>query len=326
MWLNSIKFFFVSGFIMLLSFAVHSQIKMPVCGPYAQFYNKDSLNVTSFGASTVQGNGETLNFQTPLKSFLERCYTGKPVQVSNYGIAGETTTQGLLRFDNAIANKTGFLLILMGANDAVQIADNKARVSLSLDNIRTMINKAKAKKLDVILGTLQYFVEPPGRTPEALLMRRRNRVIDQLNAGFKNIAVELGVIVADINSVIGKNKELYADAVHPNAKGYRIMSLVWFDALNQAINENYLSPGIVQNFPNPANGFTKLGFNLPSASRTRVTLYNMRGQKVAVVFDDFRNAGFHEEQISTELYPSGVYILYYELLNMKFSKKIIIVH
>lgn len=323
---NGIRFFLIFSFTLVFSFTMYGQVKMPVCGPYAQFYNKDSINVTSFGASTVQGNGEMLNFQTPLKAFLERCYTGKQVQVSNYGIAGETTAMGLLRFDNAIAQKTGFLLILMGANDAIQIADNKGRVSLTLDNIRTMVNKAKEQKLDVILGTLQYFVEPAGRTPEAILMRRRNRIIDQLNTGFKNLARELGVFVADINSVIGKNKELYADIVHPNARGYRIMALVWFDALNQTINENYLSPGIVQNFPNPANGFTKLGFNLPSASRTRVTLYNMRGQKVAVVFDDFRNAGFHEEQISTELYPSGVYILYYELLNMKFSKKIIIVH
>ncbi|TKC02907.1 T9SS type A sorting domain-containing protein [Pedobacter frigoris] len=317
---------FIFVCFVMLGVTAFSQGRMPVCGPYSQFYSKDSLNIVTFGASTVQGNPDPLNFQTSLKSFLENCYTGKPVVIANHGIAGENTTQGLLRFDKAIENKTGFVLILMGANDAVQIIDGNEKLSNTLSNMRTMINKARSRKLAVILGTIQYFVETPGRTPAARLSQRRNRTIDMINNGYKNLAKELGVRVADINSLIGKNKQLYADDVHPNAKGYGVISLMWFDALNQEIIENYLSPGIVQNYPNPANTFTKLGFNLPNAARVKITLYNIFGQRVAVVFDDYRNAGYQEENISTEMYAAGVYVLHYELLGHKFSKKLVIVH
>lgn len=303
-----------------------SQLNMPVCGPYSKFYNKDSVNVVSFGASTVEGFGETRNFQSPLKAFLGNCYIGRTITVTNNGIAGETTSKGLLRFDQVIAQKTGFLLILMGANDAIQIADGAARLSTTLANMRLMIERARTAKLNVILGTLQYFTEIPGNSPAARLYQRRNRAIDQINNGYRSLAKELGIRIADINNVIGKNRQLYTDDVHPNARGYRIISLVWFDALNQDIIENYLSPGVVQNFPNPANSFTNLGFNLPSASRVKVSLYNLFGQRIAVVFDDYRNAGYHQEPISTELYAAGIYILSYEMLELRFSRKIVIAH
>nr|WP_157246887.1 SGNH/GDSL hydrolase family protein [Pedobacter panaciterrae] len=310
----------------LIGLGALAQGRMPVCGTHAQFYNRDSINIVTFGASTVEGVPAPLGFQKPLKSFLENCYTNKPIDITNNGIAGQTTTEGLLRFDAAIAGRTGFVMILMGANDAVLIAEGKAKVSTTLANMRTMIEKAKSRNLDVILGTLQYFIDLPDRPDPTRLVSRRNKAVDLINKGYKDLAKEMGIGIADIGTVFGKNRQLYSDYVHPNSRGYYVMALVWFDALNQNIIANHLASGIVQNYPNPANSFTKLGFTLNIAGRVKVTLYNMAGQRVGVVFDDFRNAGYQEEQISTIQYPTGIYILQYEMPNSRFSKKMVISH
>lgn len=308
----------------------YAQLRMPVCGAYADYYNRDTINVTTFGASTVEGQGGLLNFQLPLRSFIERCYKNKVINFYNFGIGGQTTAEGLSRFDAAIAGKTGFLMILMGVNDAVQITDRRGSVAATVSNMRTMILKAQSNKLNVILGTLQYYLLPQGDRPQdrqtRLLFQRRNFFIDRINAEYKKLAAELDVQIADINPVIGQNRGLFADIVHPNVRGYHVMALVWFDALNQEIQTYYLGIKVAQNYPNPANTFTKLVFTLSTAGKIKVVLYNIQGQNMGVVFEDFRNAGYHEEEISTARYPAGIYILNYELLNMRFQKKIIIAH
>jgi len=305
---------------------LYAQISFPVCGPQAQFYSKDSLRIITFGASTVEGIPKPLNFQMPLQAYLEHCYGSKPVTIFNNGVAGETTAQGLLRIDAALSNQADFFLILMGANDAIRITDNQLRLNTVVDNMRLLIAKAKEKNLSVIIGTVQYFVETRGTAAERLLSRRRNRNIDLINSTYRTIAKENNIRIADINSTLGKDISLYSDNVHPNARGYEVLGLVWFDAINQEIAQNFQSVGVVQNYPNPANTYTKIGFTLASATKVKITIYNSAGQNMGVIFDDYRNAGYQEQQIPTTQYPAGIYILFYELTGLRFSKKLIIVH
>lgn len=314
------------AFLFFICFSALGQSRMPACSRSAEYYKGDSVNVVTFGASTVAGSSASLNFQQPLKSFIENCYTGKPVNIYNYGVAGETTSQGLARFDAAIANKTGFMMLLMGVNDAVQIADGKGgSIAATTQNMRIMIERAQAAKLDVIIGTLQAFLEPVGKGAHINRVKRINGIINQLNSAYKSLATSKSLKVADINAVI-RSQNLYSDDVHPNRIGYYVMAMVWFDALNQEIVENHLKASVIQNYPNPANTSTKIGYILSSASSVKVSLFNIAGQNLGVVFEDYRNAGYHVEEISTIKYPPGVYILYYEFLNSRFTKKMIIVH
>jgi len=305
---------------------LYAQMRFPVCGPQVQFYSKDSLRIITFGASTVEGTPKPLSFQRPLQAYLENCYPTKPLFIFNFGVGGETTGQGLLRIDAALNNQADFFLVLMGANDAIRITDNQQRLSETINNMRTIIGKAKAKSLPVIIGTVQYFVEERGSPAERVQARRRNRVIDLINNAYRNLAVETGSRIADINSTMGKDVSLYSDGVHPNRRGYEVVSIVWFDAINQEIAQNFQSVGVVQNYPNPANTYTKIGFTLASAARIKITMYSSSGQNMGVIFDDYRNAGYQEEQISTSQYAAGIYILYYELLGLRFSRKLIIQH
>jgi acyl-CoA thioesterase-1 len=90
-------------FVRISTFAQAQNPTRVSCPEAAQYYSKDSINIVTFGASTVEGvNG--LGFQTMLQNNFSNCYTNKLIDITNHGIGGQTTFQGLLRIDNAIAN------------------------------------------------------------------------------------------------------------------------------------------------------------------------------------------------------------------------------
>ncbi len=305
-----------------LPFIAFSQ--SPQCGDFAKFYRKDSLNVTLFGASTVQGFPIGTGFHVPLRRFIQTCYPGVIVDIDNRGIYGQTTTQGLARLDEAIENKTGFLLILMGANDVIQMAEGRMRMNTTFDNITQMIIRAKEKKLDVILGTLQYFREIPGNSPEARRIRFYNYLIDMVNAGYKRIAANNGVRIADINGTLGKMRQFYADDIHLNPRGYHIGSLVWFDAINQEVLNHFLDPGITQNFPNPSTGLTRIGIAVPSAVRITIRVFDIAGRVMSKPIDEFRNAGYYEQELNTSGWAPGLYFIHVNILGKSYVKKMLV--
>ena len=103
----------VSHIMLLFSFLtpiiVSAQTNVKIsCPEAAQYYAKDSINIVTFGASTVEGV-KGLGFQTMLENNFSNCYSGKVINITNQGIGGQTTMQGLLRIDKAIRDRTGLL-------------------------------------------------------------------------------------------------------------------------------------------------------------------------------------------------------------------------
>jgi hypothetical protein len=62
-----------------------------------------------------------------------------------------------------------------------------------------------------------------------------------------------------------------------------------------------------QNYPNPFNPTTLISYDIASASRVRLVVYNTLGQEVARPIDEFREAGSYEYLFSSNDLPSGVY-------------------
>ena len=63
-----------------------------------------------------------------------------------------------------------------------------------------------------------------------------------------------------------------------------------------------------QNYPNPFNPSTQIEFSLPREARATLEVYNIVGQRVAVLVDDVRQAGVHRVAFSGQGLASGVYI------------------
>jgi len=310
-------------FLLLSLFSLSSFAQTPNanCSKAALFFKPDTLEITTFGASTVQGFSPTRNFQDPLKKHLQNCYSNKVVTVSNFGVAGESTFKGLLRIDNALAAaKGGFVMILMGSNDVPLIVNRQSTVEKTRDNMRIILQKCKDRKLYPILGTIQYF-----RDDNSKANQRANFIVNQINIAYKNLAKEMDVPVVDINALFGKNFQLYADYVHPNSRGYYVMSLAWFDALNNVIESKFLGNYVSQNYPNPSqNGSTRINYTVPSPGKLLISLYNMNGKFVRTLYDDYQNSGYYEKDLDLSALPSGIYIYIFQLGSYRKSQKIII--
>jgi pimeloyl-ACP methyl ester carboxylesterase len=64
---------------------------------------------------------------------------------------------------------------------------------------------------------------------------------------------------------------------------------------------------LAQNFPNPFNPSTTIKFELPSASRVTLSMYDALGRQVCVLVNERREAGVHEVKFDGSGLSSGVY-------------------
>jgi hypothetical protein len=65
---------------------------------------------------------------------------------------------------------------------------------------------------------------------------------------------------------------------------------------------------LFQNYPNPFNPVTTIRWQLASDSRVELTIYNLIGQKVAMLFSGEQEAGTHQVRWDASDFASGVYI------------------
>jgi len=271
------------------------------CPEAAQFYAKDSINIVTFGASTIEGvNG--VGFQNMLKSNFENCYVNKVVDITNQGIGGQTTLQGLLRIDNAVRDRTGFIVISMGINDALAISNGRGSLAQTESNMRQLISASLKQNLVPILCTLQN-VDDRNNAPMVAV----NTTIRALNTIYKRLVTEYKIYLADVNAAVRRDFSLYQDAFHPNARGYRLISYVIFDTINKAIFDRFLLFVVSQNYPNPAGSQTSIDIVLPETDKINLQVFDLMGRLVKTVVNEYLNTGKHTLEINTTSFISGIY-------------------
>lgn len=79
-----------------------------------------------------------------------------------------------------------------------------------------------------------------------------------------------------------------------------------------------------QNFPNPFNPSTEIRFSIPTASNVSLNVFNMIGQHVASLVNEFKQAGNYSLKFNAGNLTSGMY--FYRLQSASFSetKKLIL--
>ena len=63
-----------------------------------------------------------------------------------------------------------------------------------------------------------------------------------------------------------------------------------------------------QNYPNPFNSSTKISYTLPEESKVKVEIYNLLGQKLAILVDKNENTGNHNIVWNANNFPTGTYL------------------
>ena len=66
---------------------------------------------------------------------------------------------------------------------------------------------------------------------------------------------------------------------------------------------------ILQNYPNPFNPSTKIRFSVPERSQVKLTLHDVLGREISVLFDEEMNPGTKELELNGNNLASGVYLV-----------------
>jgi len=79
-----------------------------------------------------------------------------------------------------------------------------------------------------------------------------------------------------------------------------------------------------QNYPNPFNPSCIVRYALPQSARVTFTIYDVLGQRVAVMDEGMKQAGYHDVTISASGLASGVYFYRMEAGSFGASRKMVV--
>jgi lysophospholipase L1-like esterase len=158
------------------------------------------------------------------------------VVVVDRGISGQTSPQMLVRFyQDVVALHPQVVHIMAGTND---VAGNTGPSSPDdfKNNIRAMVDLARANHIQVILASIPPAERFPWR-PDIQPVEQ----IRQLNAWLRQFAGQHKLIYADYHSSLTTpsgafRPELSNDGVHPNSDGYAAMRPIAEAALRKALH------------------------------------------------------------------------------------------
>ena len=214
--------------------------------------NADPNQLSRYGADNPKlpppsaGSARVVFFGDSITDFwrLNEYFTGK--DFVNRGISGQTTTQMLARFaQDVIGLQPKVVVILAGTNDLGRAIPLKAIE----DNLRMMGDLAKIHGIRPVFASVtpvsDYHkdVNPTwARTTE-----RPPAAIIQLNDWIRqNCQRESFPFVNYFSAMVDTSGQLSADlsddGLHPNAKGYRVMSPLVLNAINLALYDAPAAP------------------------------------------------------------------------------------
>lgn len=162
-------------------------------------YPSSGTDIVAFGDSLVQGVGSTKG--NDFISILSK-KIGKPIV--NLGVSGNTTRDGISRLSELDKYNPKVVILLLGGNDYLK----KVPKEETFNNLQTIINHLHKKGSVVIL-----------------LGVRGGLLVDNFKDDFKKISEKNNTAFVSnvLDNLIGNN-ELMSDAIHPNDKGYKIIS------------------------------------------------------------------------------------------------------
>jgi lysophospholipase L1-like esterase len=156
--------------------------------------------VIAFGDSLVQGVGASPG--QDLVSVLSRRLR---VPIINAGRSGETTASALTRLDGAVlSRRPRVVLVVLGGNDLLRRFPHEETV----ENLETIVTRIRDRGAAVVLATVEigFLSGGDGDAYEALADRTAAALVPDILGG-----------------ILGR-RDLMADGIHPNDRGYALMA------------------------------------------------------------------------------------------------------
>ena len=84
------------------------------------------------------------------------------------------------------------------------------------------------------------------------------------------------------------------------------------------------SYSLEQNYPNPFNPSTTIRYSIPEAGLVNLSVYNMLGEKIAILVNEFKNSGSYEMKFSNQYLTAGVYFYSISVNDFTKTKKMVL--
>jgi lysophospholipase L1-like esterase len=200
------------------------------------------------GQKRVVFLGDSITDQWDDPAWSSGFFPGQPYL--NRGINGQTSAQMLARFrPDVIRLQPEAVVILAGTNDIASIFPEPA-LPVIRDNLTSMVELARANGIRVVLASLlpvhDYSKRPDG-TVRLQVPRRPTASLLAINAWIKAYAEESGAVYLDYYSAMVDERgwlkaDLSDDGIHPNAKGYEVMTPLAARAVAAALSSKAPAP------------------------------------------------------------------------------------
>ena len=113
---------------------------------------------------------------------------------------------------------------------------------------------------------------------------------------------------SDLNSIYFTSSTT-GYAISSSAGIYKTVDAGGPTSIEEKEIENYpLTFSLSQNHPNPFNSSTKIKFDLPKQESVKIEIFNLLGQKIEILVNQYMSVGSHEIEFVANNLPSGVYL------------------
>ena len=91
------------------------------------------------------------------------------------------------------------------------------------------------------------------------------------------------------------------------------------------INNPSLKYELYQNYPNPFNPVTNIRFTIPENSFVELKIYNILGQEIKSLINEYKNAGAYIIAFDASNLPSGIYYYKINYKDVNVVKKMLLI-
>lgn len=178
-------------------------------------------------------------------------------------------------------------------------------------------NPGPGDTVDVDIESMRFTLEDASSIdPTDFWLQINDRILDA-DYPFLHVSdlfIVLEVSRSDISLTAGEtlNICLHASDLVDYCDAH-ILDTCWVSYVRTSgIDENGNTPGsfkLLPNYPNPFNERTTVRFQLADQAKVNVSMIDINGNELGVIYDGFLNGGYHEFQYDLEGYPSGIYFI-----------------
>ena len=181
-----------------------------------------SIKIMLYGDSLMAGYGLTQdeNLSSVLINKIKNNYTD--IDLINASVSGNTSNDGLARFQWSLEDKPAVLILCLGANDMLRGIDPK----ITKENLNEIIVQVKQKNIIVILSGML--------APDSMGQNYKQQFDDI----YPKLAKEHQLIFMPffLQDVALQEEYLLNDYMHPNHEGIKIIADNLFPYIKSSIN------------------------------------------------------------------------------------------